>query len=330
MIILPDKKKSSLFWLLAVAHLFALPFASPFANAGQQALPKREPRDSFQHDAAPLRDTKSNRNQFSRLFSAVDSNKDTPKATSQSWLGRFIFRSKATSYDTQQWRHKESKGSLFSRFFFNYVTPLVKKASAHRLDQNDAFEVPVEEKMGSAVASFRRVHELTKVSTAQKLRLREKDPSTVDSQALMLGKSLFRFTRRNLFLTGCLRLFNTAVQAFPAILVSRLLRLVEAGTTYPAQKAFMTVALLIFVLTVKTVLENAYFDLVVRTAMQVRGILAGMIFDKSIRLSSTGVILPAKGANHTGSVGTGEVMNLMQSDTSLIESFAMQIHTTWE
>ena len=80
----------------------------------------------------------------------------------------------------------------------------------------------------------------------------------------------------------------------------------------------------------KTVLENAYFDLVVRTAMQVRGILAGMIFDKSIRLSSTGVILPAKGANHTGSVGTGEVMNLLQSDTSLIESFAMQIHTTWE
>ncbi|GAX09929.1 hypothetical protein FisN_11Lh082 [Fistulifera solaris] len=182
--------------------------------------------------------------------------------------------------------------------------------------------------MGSAVTSFSRVHELTKLSTTQKLRGKGKDPTTVDSQALMLGKALLLFTRRNLFLTGTLRFLNTAVQAFPAILVSRLLRLVEAGTASPPQKAFVAVASLIFVLTVKTVLENAYFDLVVRTAMQVRGILAGMIFDKSMRLSSTGVIVPAKGANST--VGTGEVINLMQSDTSLVESFATQIHTTWD
>lgn len=326
----PDKKKRSLFWLLAVTHLFALPCASPFANAGQQTLPKREPRDSFQHNGPSPHDSKSNRNQFSRLFRAVDGTKYTSKTTTRRGLGRFIFRSKETANNASQWEDGGSKASLLSRFFFNHVTPLVQKASTRRLDQTDAFHVPVGEKMGSAVTSFSRIHEHTKLSTAQKLRVKGKDPATVDSQALMLGTSLLLFTRRNIWLTGSLRLLNTAVQAFPAILVSRLLQLVEAGTAYPPQKAFMAVASLIFILTVKTVLENAYFDLVVRTAMQVRGILAGMVFDKSIRLSSTGVILPVQGANQTGSIGTGEVMNLMQSDTSLIESFAMQIHTTWE
>ncbi len=320
----PDKKKRSLFWLLAVAHLFALPFASPFANAGQQTLPQREPRDSFSHNGHG----KSNRNQFTRLFQALDGTQSTSKTSTWKGLGRFIFRSKESSYSGLQEGDGASKASLLSRIFFNHVTPLVQKASTHRLDQTDAFHVPAEEKMGSAVTTFSRIHELTKLSTTEKLRGKGTDPTTIDSQALMLGKSLLLFTRRNLFLTGSLRFLNTAVQAFPAILVARLLRLVEAGTASPPRKAFVAVASLIFVLTVKTVLENAYFDLVVRTAMQVRGILAGMIFDKSMRLSSTGVILPAKGANST--VGTGEVMNLMQSDTSLVESFAMQIHTTWE
>lgn len=330
MFIAPDKNKRSLFWLLAVAHLFALPFASPFANAGQQSLPKRAPRDSFQHNVSPPNDSKSHRNQFSRLFRAVDGTNDTSGKTTQNWLGRFILRSKATPYDIPQRNDIKAKTSLLSRFFFNYATPLVKKAAAHRLDQNDAFEVPVDEKMVSAVSRFNRIHELTKESTSRQLRINEKDPTTVHSQSYMLAKSLLYFTRRSLLLTGCLRFLNTAIQAFPPILVARLLRLVEAGNAYPAQKAFLTVASLILVLTVKTILENAYFDLLVRKAMQVRGILAGMIFDKSMRLSSTGVILPNKGANQTNSVGVGEVLNLMQSDTSLIESFAMQIHTTWE
>ena len=331
MITISTKTKRSLFWLLAVAHLFALPFASPFANAGQQSLPKREPRDSFQHNGVSPHDSKPNRNQFSRLSHAVNGTPNFSKSTTtRKGLGRFFFRSKETSSNDSQQKERGSKASLLSRFFFNHVTPLVQKASTQRLDQSDAIHIPEEAKMGSAVTSFSRIHEHTKLATAQKLRVEGKDPTTVDSQSVMLGKSLLLFTRRNIVLTGSLRLLNTAVQAFPAILVARLLRLVEAGTAYPPQKAFMAVASLIFILTVKTVLENAYFDLVVRTAMQVRGILAGMIFDKSIRLSSTGVILPAKGANHTGSVGTGEVMNLLQSDTSLIESFAMQIHTTWE
>jgi hypothetical protein len=93
---------------------------------------------------------------------------------------------------------------------------------------------------------------------------------------------------------------------------------------------------LVAVLSVKMIVENLYFHAVVKYATQVRGSLAGLIFDKSLRLASGSGHAPLsasdkKDGNTAGkALGAGGVLNLMQSDTSILESTALQIHTIWD
>ena len=111
---------------------------------------------------------------------------------------------------------------------------------------------------------------------------------------------------------------------------------------------------LIALLSVKMIIENLYFHNVVKCATMVRGSLTGLVFDKSLRLSSSSGSGSSNGASSvtveedskdadssseeskknkkgkdTASLGTGGVLNLMQSDVSVIESTALQIHTIW-
>ena len=160
------------------------------------------------------------------------------------------------------------------------------------------------------------------------------------SQSILLTKALFIQQRQNLIKTGLMRLLNTGIQALPAILISRLLRLIEAGTSQPASKAVQAALTLLAVLSVKMFVENKFFHDAIKCSTQVRGSLAGMIFDKSLRLPGGGSGLSSKQAEssngnnvtkvETTAYGAGGVLNLMQSDTSLIESAALQIHTIWD
>lgn len=132
--------------------------------------------------------------------------------------------------------------------------------------------------------------------------------------------------------TGVLRLTNTLVQAFPALLVARLLRLIEAGA--PAEQSANAAIGLLTVLSLKMVTENQYFHGVVQGSTQVRGALAGLIFDKAMRLPSGGVGTVIKSKKNKdgnqGGLGVGGVINLMQSDSSIIEATALQLHTLWD
>jgi hypothetical protein len=78
-------------------------------------------------------------------------------------------------------------------------------------------------------------------------------------------------------------------------------------------------------------IENQYFHLAVKYATQLRGSLAGLIFDKSLRLpSGGGTSVSDADGTEKASLGAGGVLNLMQSDASILESTALQLHTIWD
>lgn len=82
------------------------------------------------------------------------------------------------------------------------------------------------------------------------------------------------------------------------------------------------------------VVENQYFHGIVKCATHARGSLSGMIFDKSLRISSNSAlnsdeVKKTDDKNQTVSIGVGGAINLMQT-TSLIESATLQIHTLWD
>ena len=140
-------------------------------------------------------------------------------------------------------------------------------------------------------------------------------------------------------MTGLLRLLNTFIQAFPAILVSRLLRTIENSA--PPSKSLTAAGMLVAILTLKMIVENLYFHKVVKMSTSIRGAVSGVIFDKSLRLPGGGgdsgavvegrsKLKKSKRKNKNKSLGVGGVLNLMQTDASMLESVALQIHTIWD
>ena len=57
-------------------------------------------------------------------------------------------------------------------------------------------------------------------------------------------------------MTGILRLVNTAIQAFPPLLIAQTVRLVELGDRDPVRKSLLAVIALVSVLSAKMITEN--------------------------------------------------------------------------
>jgi ABC-type multidrug transport system fused ATPase/permease subunit len=279
------------------------------------------------------------------------------------------------SMQEHHWKDGEyNNASLASRLLFNYVQPLLDIAKQRRLEAYDAFHVPENKSMERAVTRLEQVYKHCRESSGRGMRqsqgrestdtsskssrwtlklinpLRTPDQWTV-SETRVLSIAILKSQRDTLMFTGILRLLNTIVQAFPAVLIARLLRQIESGNSIHSSQPLISALLLVFVLSVKMVIENQYFHNVVKCACEVRGSISGMIFDKSLRLSrgigdgkATGVgdedgpiahgnktRKKAKSTKKKTAVyGSGGALNLMQSDAAIIEALTMQLHTLWD
>ena len=234
---------------------------------------------------------------------------------------------------------------IISRLLFSYVTPLIKKSETSKLEAIDVFPIEKHRQTKYQVSNLEKTYAKykskarkhmddlrsfsSKGSARGNANLKSKINEQISkSESLILTKSLLSHQKQELLFTGSLRLLNTSIQALRALLIARLLRLIEAGDVHHLSKPLKAVFALIAVLSTKTIVENAYFNSILRMAATTRGSLSGLIFDKSLRLSAN----RAKPFENKESMdlGTGGVLNLMQSDASIIESTALQLHTIWD
>jgi len=91
-------------------------------------------------------------------------------------------------------------------------------------------------------------------------------------------------------------------------------------------------SVLLFILFTKMITKNSYFYYAVINALEVRGILSGLLFDKSLLLLSTSsdASLNKSKKRKLETSSTGSALNLLQIDTSVIENFFIQIHAFWD
>ena len=257
--------------------------------------------------------------------------------------------------------HGEHESSIISRLLYIYASQLLNISSKRRIEITDALPVPEHTVMDGQVPALERIYNKCKAQSQRHLETLKSSSSTCKqrnmkrkmnekiskSESLILAKAIMLHQKNNLMKTGVLRLTNTLIQAFPAILVSRLLKLIESGDMHHPSKPIIAAVQLIGLLSMKMIVENLYFHNVVKCATLVRGSLTGLVFDKSLRLSSSSGSGPTRNADDEKdndstedkkmnkkskdktSLGTGGVLNLMQSDVSVIESTALQIHTIW-
>lgn len=320
-------------FLLALAVIGVV---SPFAFG---SAPDVSSAQKFQHSRQTL-NALNHMFQKPRSYAAktaiAESAATSPSgAAPRSRIGQFVSSLRPTSGKKDgSWKGGESKATIPSRLIFAYVSPLLELASKRTLTEEDSFDVADSLRMDHSVDSLATVYDQVRRKAHKKIEeQREKGADSVKkSQSILLLKALVKQQRGMLILTFFLRLLNTGVQAFPAILVSRLLRSIEAGNSVPASKAFSAAFMLLSVLTLKMVTENQFFHNVVNMSTKTRGSLEGLIFDKSLRLpeGGSGVLTKQAGSEEKKALGSGGVINLMQSDASIIESAAMQVHTIWD
>jgi len=247
---------------------------------------------------------------------------------------------------------------LASKLTFAYADPLLDIAAERRLELEDGFHVPENNMMQRAVTRLEdiygkcrnkaqkrlrqiRAEEETGSGTERSKRQRKRD-RIATSESIVLGVALLKSQKQMLMVTGILRLLNTIAQAFPALLISRLLRQIESGDALHPFQPLRSALLLVSVLSVKMLIENQYFHNVVKCACEVRGSISGVIFDKSLRLSSGGggdrevetgdksTSKKKRKKTKMAALGSGGVLNLMQSDATTIEMLTMQLHTLWD
>jgi len=294
--------------------LLILPPAAPFASASQpvatlfDSIQPSQPQKLNPRSRTELRATRNDASidptvvqkkrrvdRLRRLFSRRDSSPPRPTG--------------------------ESEASLVGKLFFRYTNPLLETARERNLDVEDSLAIPAHEKMESGVASLSQTYE--------KLKSENGPETSVNDQARVLTEALWKEHKGVIMYTGALRLVNTVIQALPSLLVARLLRLLEAGDTFPLQQSLTTAISLVSVLTLKMLVENQYFHRVVKYSTQVRGTLSGLLFDKSLKLP-TGLDLTNATADSKDTTELGSVLNLMQTDTAKVQAVAMQLHTSWD
>mmetsp|Transcript_38635 Transcript_38635/g.93395 ORF Transcript_38635/g.93395 Transcript_38635/m.93395 type:complete len:1518 (+) Transcript_38635:75-4628(+) len=256
---------------------------------------------------------------------------DKQKSRARLFLENFDLRSRRKNGVTQK---DPASLTVASRLLFSYVTPMLDLALNRTLTEEDAFAVPENRKMEYSVETLSDVYERFRKEAEKNVATNHgRGFAKVDkSKSFILLKAIVYHQRRQLLVTGVLRLVNTIIQAFPAVLVSRLLKCIEAGSSYPAKRAVTAALLLVSVLCLKMIIENQFFHHIVQMSTQTKGSLEGLIFDKSLRLpdGGSGVLAKRKKDKQKKALGSGGVLNLMQSDASNIESAVMQIHTTWD
>ena len=323
--------------LLSMAFILVqimLPFASPFVvgtqatSAAYSTKPPSVPQHSVVGTPKTIRPAAGVSLQVAAT-TTIDSERRS--------IRKFFSSINPFSTSGESWKGGEYNATLPSQLLFRYSSPLVDLASERQLNEDDAFLVPEKQKMGSAVPRLTRIYDKCRSKARKNIAKRHAQEDSTDTfQSLILAKALLLHQRKILIYTGFLRLLNTAVQAFPALLLARLLRLVEAGDKNPPTKALQAALTLVAVLSLKMILENQYFHNVVKGATEVRGALSGVIFEKSLRLpggGGGGSVSTSKETNQDGSkqsLGAGGVLNLMQSDASMLESAVMQLHTIWD
>lgn len=384
------KKRQTCTWVLLL--LLALPRATPFANAGLSS--NHPPSPAIQNHSPPkyMQKARWKATAHGSAPTIESSSSTTTTTTLHGQRRRLLLPSSWRQFVTRivrsapDYRGGEQGASWISRFLYMYANPIIQKANQQeqaRLDVPDALEIPLDQKMHRSVEALEQIYGDLQHQNAARLEQdklsRANDDETgdagvdpfVETQSRLLTRALFIQQRRMLIVAGLLRLTNTWIQAFPAILVSRLLRLMEQPTITAAaaaagggggggdvvSRAMRTAVHLLLLLSLKMIVENLYFHTVVKYSTNIRGSLAGMIFDKALHLPGGGASVtatatttkPSKpsispetstGTNTTttsvstttttSALGAGGVLNLMQSDAGIIESAAMQIHTIWD
>eukprot|EP00752_Nemacystus_decipiens_P001289 g1282.t1 len=238
--------------------------------------------------------------------------------------------------------------NVVSKLLFAWVGGLMARGNQKALAEEDLWDMPEDQRMKPVSDEFEAAYARESTADAAQMAAqaayaaaggegtikarapggawiwRRKHPLVPGLLDTAVIRSLYYLYRGPFLTAGALRFVNTVVQFLPAILVQRLLRLLEsgiaAGGAGAVKKAYILCAMLFTVVSLKTAIENQYFYTTNNIGTSTRGVLSTAVYRKSLRLS------PSARQNAT----VGEIVNYMQIDAGRLETIALSVHTIWD
>jgi hypothetical protein len=134
---------------------------------------------------------------------------------------------------------------------------------------------------------------------------------------------------RSFYVAGVIKFCNTMLQFSFPLLLNAILKYIEdtqSGAIGPDSpggvryRGYWLSTMLFVAISLKALAENAYFHRVNRCGYQARIALSVAVYNKSLRLANA----------ERQSTTLGELVNLMQIDSTKVEMVVPQLHVLWD
>lgn len=202
----------------------------------------------------------------------------------------------------------EHDSSFLSRIFYTWVNPLFVKGNKASITQDDLFTLAGSDTPSVSSGEF-------EAHLSSFVAAKHANPLTASLRA-QFATPMLR--------AGYIKFLNSTLQLAPPILLNFLLKWLADAQAGHARNAswegFVWAVSLFVALSVRVVVENAYFHSVVRVGFQVKAAVNGAVYRKSLRLSPVARM----------ETPVGQIVNLMQVDASRLEAVCQQLHVTWD
>jgi ABC transporter transmembrane region len=233
----------------------------------------------------------------------------------------------------------EERAWLLSRLFFAWMQPLFRSAQIlHKhnaaLEHEDLLPLPRIDHGAPIIHDFDTTwHRLVAAADSTKIAVTgedEQNNSKNDANRTdIIRKAIFAVIGPRFVAAGVIKFFNSVLQfSFPLIL-NAILKFIEQtqggriandAAWYDKYRGYWLAALLFLAMAGKAVTENAYFMKVMRSGYQARVAISVAVYNKSLRLANA----------ERQSTTLGELVNLLQVDSTKVEMVIPQLHVIWD
>ncbi|KAK4778518.1 hypothetical protein SAY86_006046 [Trapa natans] len=200
-----------------------------------------------------------------------------------------------------------SEASVFSKFTFSWMSPLIAFGNQKALDPEDVPQLDFDDSLEGAFPKFK-----SKLQT----QLASGPSDGVTTSRLV--KALISYAWKEILITALCALTYTVASYIGPYLIDAFVQYLSGRRAFNGEGYFLVSAFL-FGKFAESVSQRQWFFRLQRLGIRARAVIVGMIYDKGLTLSCHSK------QGHT----SGEIINFMSVDAERIEEFVWCMHSPW-
>ncbi|SPQ99729.1 unnamed protein product (mitochondrion) [Plasmodiophora brassicae] len=195
----------------------------------------------------------------------------------------------------------EDLAGLLSRLSFSWMNPIIRVGAKRPLQESDVWHLNGNDQTATLYPAFEQHWEHERAAPS---------PS--------LSRAVYKFIMRRFWLGGFFKVFNDAAQFTGPLFLNALIGWVANPDRKIPIGVLLAVAMFVFQM-LGALGEAQFFQLVMRSGMNVKAVLVHSVFRKASRLSNS-----AK-----QKLSTGRINTMIASDTDAVNMFINNAHNLW-